>query len=172
MKLLRVFRRSRTRFSTPGTPGAAAGSRSEANRPDLLEAAAGPRIASPATVPTTSTRGVMLVLLSVCALACHYPALAPMAHDVTVTILPPPPSCERIASIRGRAGTEWPPAENLREPHHTYALTTYAMNDLRNRAAAVGANYVQRSEPTLSWGTRATAEYAGVAYLCAKGEGE
>jgi hypothetical protein len=40
------------------------------------------------------------------------------------------------------------------------------MNDLRNNAAAVGANYVQRSEPTLSWGTRVTAEYAGVAYVC------
>jgi hypothetical protein len=126
---------------------------------------------SPATVPTTSTRGVMLVLLSVCALACNYPALAPMAHDVTVTILPPPPSCERIASIRGRAGTEWPPAETYPEPHQSAALTTYAMNDLRNNAAAVGANYVQRSEPTLSWGTRVTAEYAGVAYLCPKGQG-
>ncbi|MBX3187166.1 MAG: DUF4156 domain-containing protein [Labilithrix sp.] len=113
----------------------------------------------------------MPALLSVCALACSYPALAPIAHDVTVTTLPPPPSCEHIASIRGRAGTGWPPAETFPEPS-SYTdrplLLGYAMNDLRNRAAAVGANYVHRSEPTLSapWGSITIAEYAGFAYRC------
>ncbi len=85
---------------------------------------------------------------------------------MTVTILPPPATCERVALIEGRAGSQW-------ETHplaiQDGALLTYAMNDLRNRASSVGANYVQRSEPTLSapWGRITSAAYAGVAYRCA-----
>lgn len=48
-------------------------------------------------------------------------------------------------------------------------LLTYAMNDLRNNAAAHGADYVHRSEPTLAGvatGKVTTAAYAGVAYRC------
>ena len=113
---------------------------------------------------------VLLAPLLVSALACRYPGLAPNAQNVAVTILPPSPSCERIAYIRGRAGSTWPPSELYPEPHQNGRdLLPYAMNDLRNRAVEVGANYVQRSEPTLSapWGTITHAEYAGVAYRCA-----
>jgi hypothetical protein len=105
-----------------------------------------------------------LLLLPV-AMGCNRPALDPTARQVTVTMLPPASMCERVADVRGRAGSQW-------ETHplalQEGALLTYAMNDLRNNAAAQGANFVHRSEPTLSapWGRITTAEYAGVAYRC------
>jgi hypothetical protein len=115
-------------------------------------------------------RAVWLAPLLVSPLACRYPGLAPKAQYVVVSIRPPPPGCRRIADIRGRAGTTWPPSETFRDRDDSgVALLSYAMNDLRNRAADVGASYVQRSDPTLTapWGTITHAEYAGVAYRCA-----
>lgn len=96
------------------------------------------------------------------------PALAPSAHSVTVSALPPAPACVRVAEVRGRAGGE---LEGSMFGASVGALTTYAMNDLRNEAASHIADYVHRSEPTLSapYGIVTHAAYAGVAYRCRQG---
>jgi hypothetical protein len=137
---------------------------------DLLAVAYVLRIARPSNL---RARGQLLAFLSVFATACSYPSLAPGAKDVTVTTHAPPSSCERIATIRGGAGTTWPPPPSVEAwPEEAGdKLLGYAMNDLRNRAAAVGANYVHRSEPTLTrdglYGdTIRYGEYAGFAYRC------
>jgi hypothetical protein len=48
-------------------------------------------------------------------------------------------------------------------------LVEYAMNDLRNKAAAKGATYVQSDPPQLGQGkgTTTTATITGTAYRCA-----
>jgi hypothetical protein len=141
----------------------------------LLWGSSSPRPGAPGAHDRTRTRWLRAVFLGpllVSALACRYPGLGPNAHAVDVTTLPPPASCTRVADIRGRAGTTWPPAELFPEPpiepQNSNDLLRYAMNDLRNRAADLGANYVQRSAPTLSapWGRTTHAAYAGVAYRC------
>jgi uncharacterized protein YbjQ (UPF0145 family) len=47
-------------------------------------------------------------------------------------------------------------------------LIEYAMNDMRNQAAELGANYVQHDPPTLGQGegTTTTATITGTAYQC------
>jgi hypothetical protein len=99
---------------------------------------------------------------------CNRPALSPSAERVTVSMTAPHASCARVADVRGRAGSQW---ESHPLAVQDGALLSYAMNDLRNNAAMHGADYVHRSEPTLSapWGRITTAEYAGVAYRCRAG---
>jgi hypothetical protein len=51
-------------------------------------------------------------------------------------------------------------------------LVEYALNDLRNQAAKLGANYVQHDPPQMGSGdgTTTTVTITGTAYLCAKGD--
>lgn len=85
---------------------------------------------------------------------------------VGVSTSAPPPACERVADVRGRAGGV---IEGSILGLDEKGLAAYALNDLRNEAAAHGADFVRRSEPTFSapYGHVTHAEYAGYAYRCA-----
>jgi hypothetical protein len=111
------------------------------------------------------TLSASLVLLSsTLALACSTPALSPQAARVAVTRNPPPPSCSPLGYIVGEGGGTFGGAWISNDQ-----LIEYAMNDLRNKAAEQGANYVQSDPPQLGngKGTTTTATITGTAYRCA-----
>jgi hypothetical protein len=107
---------------------------------------------------------VLLATTSISVLACSTPALSPQAAHVAVTRNPPPSSCTTVAYLVGEGGGTfgggWIANDQLIE---------YAMNDLRNKAADRGANYVQSDPPQLGngKGTTTTATITGTAYRCA-----
>lgn len=78
-----------------------------------------------------------------------------------------PESCKSLGYIVGRGGGSfgggWIANEDLIE---------YAMNDLRNQASKLGANFVQHDTPTMGQSgsdngtTTTTATISGTAYLC------
>lgn len=107
---------------------------------------------------------VLLAMTSASLLACSTPALSPTAAHVAVTRNPPPAACTSVAYLVGEGGGTfgggWISNDQLIE---------YAMNDLRNKAADRGANYVQNNPPQLGSGkgTTTTATITGTAYRCA-----
>jgi hypothetical protein len=109
-------------------------------------------------------RTVLLALTSTALFACSTPALSPAAAHVAVTRNAPPSSCATVGYLVGEGGGTfgggWISNDQLIE---------YAMNDLRNKAAAQGANYVQSDPPQLGSGrgTTTTATITGTAYRCA-----
>ena len=76
---------------------------------------------------------------------------------------PPAAGCTSVKFIVGHGGGsfagEWVANDDLVE---------YAMNDLRNQAADLGANYVQHDAPQMGDGdgTTSTATISGTAYRC------
>jgi hypothetical protein len=102
--------------------------------------------------------------LSTTALACSTPALSAQAAHVAVARSAPPSSCSTVAYLVGEGGGTfgggWIRNDQLIE---------YAMNDLRNKAAERGANYVQSDPPQLGTGkgTTTTVTITGTAYRCA-----
>ncbi|MBX3231526.1 MAG: DUF4156 domain-containing protein [Labilithrix sp.] len=109
----------------------------------------------------------LMPLMLVALAGCHRPALTPAGAAVVASTSPPAPSCERLADVHGRAGGVIEGSiVGLDKP----GLAAYALNDLRNAAAAQGADYVYRSEPTFSapYGHVTLADYNGYAYRCAK----
>jgi hypothetical protein len=113
---------------------------------------------------TRTLLAAVIAVLSTTALACSTPALSPQAAHVAVARSAPPPSCTTVAYLVGEGGGtfggKWIANDQLIE---------YAMNDLRNKAAARGANYVQSDPPQLGngHGTTTTATITGTAYRCA-----
>jgi hypothetical protein len=108
--------------------------------------------------------GVVFTALSTTALACSTPALSPQGAHVAVTRNAPPPSCSPVGYLVGEGGGtfggKWISNDQLID---------YAMNDLRNKAANQGANYVQSDPPQLGNGngTTTTVTVTGTAYRCA-----
>jgi hypothetical protein len=100
-------------------------------------------------------------------LACSTPALSPAAAHVAVTRNPPPSSCTTVAYLVGEGGGTFGGACISNDD-----LINYALNDLRNKAAARGANYVQSDAPQLGngKGTTTTATITGTAYRCAEAD--
>jgi hypothetical protein len=104
-----------------------------------------------------------LVVASMPVLACSTPSLSPDAAKVVASRRPPPPECETVKYIVGEGGGTfgggWVKNEDLIE---------YAMNDLRNKAADIGANYVEHDPPQLGSGkgTTTTVTISGTAYRC------
>lgn len=96
---------------------------------------------------------------------CHRPELTTTGARVAASTKAPPPTCERVADVRGRAGGA---IEGSILGLDEKELARYALNSLRNAAAERGADYVYRSEPTFSapYGHVTQAEYAGYAYRC------
>lgn len=116
----------------------------------------------------------------VATLGCNAAELTPEGAEVATSNSAPvdqgfdPSGCKSLGYIVGRgggaAGGAWVSNESLIE---------YAMNDLRNQAAALGANYIQNDSPQLgvagganSGSTTSTATVSGTAYLCSKRKGE
>jgi hypothetical protein len=112
------------------------------------------------------SRFVMLALAIPAALAvsgCSAPALSPQGANVAVSRNAPPPSCASVGYIVGEGGGtfggKWIANDELID---------YAMNDLRNKAASLGAGYVQSDPPQLGngHGTTTTVIITGTAYRC------
>jgi len=82
-----------------------------------------------------------------------------------------PSSCKSLGYIVGRGGGSFSGSFLTNE-----SLIEYAMNDLRNQAAELGANYVQHDTPQLGVpggdGATSTATVSGTAYFCSRREVE
>lgn len=95
--------------------------------------------------------------------ACSTPALSPKAHDVVATRNAPGGGCQSLEYLVGKGGGTfgggWVANEDLVE---------YAMNDLRNKGADLGANYIQTDPPMMGSGsgTTTTVTISGTAYRC------
>lgn len=93
------------------------------------------------------------------------PALSPVGADVAVSPQPPAPGCKALSYVVGEGGGSgivggrWIPNDQL---------INYATSDLRNKAGALGSNYVQIAPPELgsSLGTTSTVTISGTAYRC------
>jgi hypothetical protein len=109
---------------------------------------------------------VVTVLAAAAALGatgCSTPALSPQGAQVAVTRNAPPPDCATVAYLVGEGGGTFGGGWIKNDQ-----LVDYAMNDLRNKASAKGANYVQSDAPQLGSGkgTTTTATITGTAYRC------
>ena len=118
----------------------------------------------------TSRFAAPLFLLSLTALlsatgCARKPALSPEGAQVAVSREAPAPGCQSMGEVVGEsggsgiAGGRWVANDRLIE---------YAMSDVRNKASATGANYVQIDPPQLgaSHGTTSTVTITGAAYRC------
>lgn len=97
------------------------------------------------------------------ATGCSTPALSPQGASVAVSRNPAPATCTSVGYIVGEGGGTfgggWVSNDDL---------VSYAMNDLRNKAANLGATYVQSDPPQLGSGkgTTTTVTITGTAYRC------
>jgi hypothetical protein len=91
------------------------------------------------------------------------PGLTATGATVTVSPDPPPAGCTEVEHLVGEGGGSFGGGYI---PNHN--LIDYAMNDLRNKAADAGANYVEYDPPTLGTddGTTTTATVSGTAFKC------
>lgn len=83
-------------------------------------------------ITSLAATGSLLIVAS-----CAAKPLHSGADRVFVTRQPPPESCRFLGEIRGAQGNFWTAEFTSDE-----ALLAGARNELRNRAAALGANYV------------------------------
>ena len=106
---------------------------------------------------------VLAAVASLGAAGCSTPALSPSGAQVAVSRNPPPPDCATVAYLVGEGGGTFGGGWIKNDQ-----LIDYAMNDLRNKASAQGANYVQSDAPQLGngKGTTTTATITGTAYRC------
>jgi hypothetical protein len=78
-----------------------------------------------------------------------------------------PSSCKSLGYLVGRGGGSFGGGLLTNE-----SLVEYAMNDLRNKAAELGANYIQHDTPQLGVpgddGATSTATVSGTAYFCSR----
>ena len=108
--------------------------------------------------------GVALLLGSI---GCGtYQNLSPEAQSVTATTSRPTGKCSSLGSLTGKGGgaTGGYVANE--------SLVEYAVNDLRNRAASLGATHVVYSAPSMggTQGTTTSAMVMGEALRCEAGE--
>jgi hypothetical protein len=123
----------------------------------------GRRLAHPKATMRKPLTALLLAVAPPLLLGCSTPALTPEAAHVTVTRNAPPPTCTSVAYLVGEGGGTFGGAWISND-----ALIDYAMNDLRNKAAERGANYVQSDPPQLGSGkgTTTTVTITGTAYRC------
>jgi hypothetical protein len=119
------------------------------------------------------TRSVLAVAVLLSITSCKTSQLSGGGAQVATSQSAPidsgwdPKSCKSLGYIVGRGGGSmgggWISNDQLIE---------YAMNDLRNRASELGANFVQHDTPTMGQSgsndssTTSTATVSGTAYLC------
>jgi hypothetical protein len=111
-----------------------------------------------------ASRIALITFMAVAASACSTAALSPEGARVTATRNPAPAGCKPLGYIVGQGGGTFGGGMVSNE-----SLIEYAMNDLRNKAAELGGNYLQHDPPTLGQGdgTTTTATITGTAYACA-----
>ena len=104
-----------------------------------------------------------LLLSGLVVSGCNTPSLSPKGVRVVASRNPPERDCSSLKYVVGRGGGTfgggWVANEDLVE---------YAMNDLRNQAGAIGANYIQTDPPMMGSGsgTTTTVTISGTAYRC------
>lgn len=110
---------------------------------------------------------------SVVVLGCQTAHLSSKGANVATSSTAPvdagwdPASCTQLGYVVGRGGGSFGGGWISNEE-----LVRYAMNDLRNKAAALGANYVQHDSPGMGQSgsggatTTSTATVSGTAYRC------
>ena len=104
------------------------------------------------------------VLLGISPLAaCSTPTLSSHGAKVVATRNAPEKTCTAIKYIVGHGGGTFGGGMIANDD-----LVEYAMNDLRNKAAKVGADYVQHDPPQMGHGdgTTTTVTISGTAYKC------
>lgn len=95
--------------------------------------------------------------------ACSTAELSTRGATVAATRNPAPSECKALGYVVGRGGGTFGGGLITNEE-----LIEYAMNDIRNKAAELGGNYLQHDPPTLGQGdgTTTTATITGTAYAC------
>jgi hypothetical protein len=130
---------------------------------------------SPAMLARTMRRSLCIVatLVIISAASCKTAELSGGGAQVATSQSAPvdsgwdPESCESLGYVVGRGGGSFGGAWISNEE-----LITYAMNDLRNQAAELGANFVQHDTPTMgqtgseNGSNTTTATVSGTAYSC------
>ena len=103
-----------------------------------------------------------LVAVGMLVASCKTARLTEAGAQVAASPNPPVPGCQPLGSLTGKAGGD--AGAYISEQD----LTTYALNDLRNQAANLGANYVQHSPPAkeATGSTVTSISFAGTAYRC------
>jgi hypothetical protein len=112
---------------------------------------------------------VSLLTLSACATSGLTPAGQAVLTSQSAPVDQgyPPGSCKSLGYLVGRGGGSFGGGWLSND-----SLVEYAMNDLRNKAAALGANYIQHDSPQLGVSgsngstTTSTATVSGTAYKC------
>jgi hypothetical protein len=109
-------------------------------------------------------------LLSVCLFsallfqACAYNELSPAGSQVVATTSRPSPQCKSLGTLTGKGGGGGGGLVSNED------LVKYALNDLRNQAAAMGATHVQTLAPnfgsTGDSNTTTSATIVGEALVC------
>ncbi|MDB5219592.1 MAG: putative outer rane lipoprotein [Myxococcaceae bacterium] len=122
-----------------------------------------PALGMHSSMPVRALLSGFVVFLALSSAGCATSALSPQGAHVAATRNAPPADCVSLKYIVGKGGGtfggKWIANDDLVE---------YAMNDLRNQAAKIGANYVQHDPPQLGNGdgTTTTATITGTAYRC------
>lgn len=94
---------------------------------------------------------------------CSTASLSPRGAKVVATRNAPDKTCTAIKYLVGHGGGSFGGGMIANDD-----LVEYAMNDLRNKAAKVGADYVQHDPPQMGQGdgTTTTVTISGTAYKC------
>ena len=94
---------------------------------------------------------------------CSTAALSPSGSNVVPLASAPAATCHNLGTVIGQGGGTFGGAFIRND-----SLMQYAMNDARNKAAALGATHVQMATPQLGAGdgTTTTATVMAVAYRC------
>ncbi|MCC6215458.1 MAG: DUF4156 domain-containing protein [Polyangiaceae bacterium] len=111
---------------------------------------------------TTLTVAVALTLGTLPA-GCKTASLTDAGAKVAASRNPPPPGCQSLGYLTGKGGGTFGGAWVSNED-----LIEYALNDLRNQAAELGATLIQHDPPTLGQGdgTTTSVTITGTAYRC------
>ena len=104
-----------------------------------------------------------LALVAALGTGCKTADLSPAGAEVAASRNAPPPGCTPVGYLTGKGGGTFGGDLISNED-----LIEYALNDLRNKAAGVGANYVQHDPPGLGSGdgTTTSVTITGTAYRC------
>ncbi|MBX3228409.1 MAG: DUF4156 domain-containing protein [Labilithrix sp.] len=110
-------------------------------------------------MPTRS----LLLLAAVALTACATKPISPAGARVTASEMPPPPSCTALGEVKGRAG-----GQVTGQFVDGDALVGAALDDVRNEAGALGADYVYVGKPQYGvyFGSVRSASFGGRAYRC------
>jgi len=108
-------------------------------------------------------RIAFIVAITSMSFACSTATLSTAGANVAATRNAPPSQCQALGYVVGHGGGTFGGGLISNEE-----LIEYAMNDLRNKAAELGGNYIQHDPPTLGQGdgTTTTATITGTAYRC------